>query len=60
MCHHGFNSIDRMQHNLALIPLEGKWCAAEGSIVSGIHEGCDHGFQNFYNSYTMIKSEGYL
>ena len=25
----------------------GKWCAAEGSEVSGIREGCDHGFQNF-------------
>ena len=29
----------------APIPLEGKWCAAEGSVVSGIHEGCDHRFQ---------------
>ena len=25
----------------------GKWCAAEGSVVSGIREGCDHGFQKF-------------
>ena len=25
----------------------GKWCAAEGSEVSGIREGCDHGFQKF-------------
>ena len=44
----------------ALIPLEGKWCAAEDSVVSGIREGCDHGFQKFYNSYTMIRSERYL
>ena len=25
----------------------GKWCAAEGSVMSGIREGCDHGFQKF-------------
>ena len=24
---------------------EGKWCAAEGSMESGIREGYDHGFQ---------------
>ena len=22
----------------------GKWCTAEGSVVSGIREECDHGF----------------
>ena len=38
----------------------GKWCAAEGSEVSGIREGYDHGFQNFYIIFTMIRSEGYL
>ena len=27
------------------IAADGKWCAAEGSVVSGIREGCDHGFQ---------------
>ena len=29
----------------ALIPLEVKWCAAEGSVESGIREGCNYGFQ---------------
>ena len=28
----------------ALIPLVRKWCAAEGSVESGIREGYDHGF----------------
>ena len=28
-------------------PIVGKWCAAEGSEVSEISEGCDHGFQKF-------------
>ena len=39
-----------------LVKVEGKWCAAEGSVESGICEGCDHGFQKFYSSYTMIRS----
>ena len=30
-----------------MVDCVGKWCAAEGSEVSGIREGCDHGFQNF-------------
>ena len=34
----------------ALIPLEGKWCVAEGSVESGIREGYDHGFKKIYSS----------
>ena len=26
---------------------EGKWCAAEGSVESGIREGYDYGFEKF-------------
>ena len=34
--------------------------AAEGSVVSRSVEDAIMGFKNFYNSYTMIRSEGYL
>ena len=35
------------EESLMYVMLVGKWCATEGSEVSGIREGCDHGFQNF-------------
>ena len=51
MWHHGFNPIDRMQHDRSDTNLRNR-CAAEGSVKSEIREGYDHGFQKFFIATT--------
>ena len=38
----------------------GRVAQRKGSVVSGFVEDAIMGFKKFYNSYTMIRSEGYL
>ena len=45
---------------LLKLGLKENWHTAEGSVLSGSVEDAIMGFKNFYSSYTMIRSEGYL
>ena len=59
MWHHGFNLIDRMQHDhsntIKGIGVQWKVAWRAGSVKDTIM-----GFKNFNSSDTMIRSEGYL